>query len=146
MQRKASLEFLDSLAAMSRSVRARAADAYAGIEVGPTQAKFLRYVGASEGISQAELARATQTDPALTGRALESLIARGWVRRKRSEEDRRQYVLELSPAGKRMKARVEEARQAIAERLVSALSARDLEDFERIQRKVVAAFGAASGS
>src|SRR5215217_1447793 len=111
---------------MSRSVRARAAEAYAGIEVGPTQAQFLRYIGSHDGMSQAELARATQTDPALTGRALESLISRGWVRRKRSEQDRRQYVLELSAAGQRMKARVETARRGIAKRLLEVLSAQDL--------------------
>jgi hypothetical protein len=46
-------------------------------------------------ISQADLARATDTDPRLTGRALETLLLRGWVRRKRSKEDRREYILEL---------------------------------------------------
>ena len=117
-----------------------AAEAYASLELGSTQAKFLRHIGKNSRISQADLARATATDPALTGRALETLVDRGWVRRTRSEEDRRQYVLELGPAGQRARKRVEEAREIVAERMTSVLDDRDIEDFERISRKIVAAF------
>ena len=112
------------------------------LELGSTQAKFLRHIGKNSRISQADLARATATDPALTGRALESLVERGWVRRSRSEEDRRQYVLELGVAGQRARKRVEEARAEVAGRLAAVLDARDIEDFERISRKILAAFEA----
>ncbi len=64
------------------------------------------------------------TDPALTGRALETLIERGWVRRERSEEDRRRLEL--------------------AERVVAVLDERDLEDFARAAHKMIAAFGLAT--
>jgi DNA-binding MarR family transcriptional regulator len=134
-------EFLETFSALSRSLRAVASDAYASFEVGGTQAKFLRYIGRQDGISQAELARATRTDPALTGRALETLVERGWVRRSRSAEDRRQYVLELSASGQRVCKRVEQARARIAGQVVAALDARDLDDFERIVKKVVTALG-----
>jgi DNA-binding MarR family transcriptional regulator len=137
-------EFLESLGALSRCLRAVAAQAYATFEVGSTQAKFLRYIGRHSRISQADLARATGTDPALTGRALESLIDRAWVRRTRSEEDRRQYVLELSASGQRARKRVEEARERIAQRIATTLDARDIEDFDRIATKVLAAFEGAA--
>ncbi len=133
-------EFLDRLGAVSRCLRAVAAEAYAALELGSTQAKFLRHIGKNSRISQADLARATGTDPALTGRALETLVERGWVRRSRSEEDRRQYVLELGAAGQRARKRVEEARSVVAERIAAALDDRDIEDFERITRKILAAF------
>lgn len=90
--------------------------------------------------SQAGLARATGTDPTLTGRALETLIERGWIRRERSEEDRRQYVLELTDAGQRARKRVEEARKRLVERVVAELDERDIEDFERIAKKLLTAF------
>ena len=117
-----------------------AAQEYAALELGTTQAKFLRYIGRHSAISQADLARATQTDPALTGRALETLIERGWVRRTRSKEDRRQYILELSAAGQRVRKRVEDARSRAAARMVAALDESELDAFERIARKLVAAF------
>jgi len=134
-------EFIESFGALSRCLRSVAAQAYATFEVGSAQAKFLRYIGRHSGISQAGLSRATETAPTLTGRALETLIERGWVRRKRSEEDRRQYVLELTASGQRTRQRVEEAREGIVERIGMVLDVKDLEDFDRIAKKILAAFG-----
>ena len=142
MARRDPDEFLESFSALSRCLRAVAARTYATFEVGSTQAKFLRHIGQHSRISQAELARATQTDPTLTGRVLEPLMERGWVRRKRSEEDRRQYLLELTAAGQRARERVEEVRKSIVERLVAELDERDLEDFNRIVKKLLTALNA----
>jgi hypothetical protein len=77
-------------------------------------------------------------------RALETLVERGWVRRKRSEVDRRQYVLELTASGQRLRERVEGARAGIIERLANALDDRDVADFDRIAMKILAAFEAPS--
>jgi DNA-binding MarR family transcriptional regulator len=142
---RASEEFLDQLGRLSRCLRAHAAQAYGSFEVGPTQARFLRHIGQNSGISQAELARATLTDAALTGRALQTLLERGWVRRKRSARDRRQYVLELSAAGQRARKRVDAARKRLADQVVGVLEPGDLVDFERISGRVVAAFSAEPG-
>lgn len=140
MSQAESREFFERFGEVARCVRAASADAYATLEVGTTQAKFLRSVGQHPGISQAELARETVTAPTLTGRALETLVARGWVRRSRSEEDRRQYVLELTPAGQRARDRVEKARDEIIARVAAVLDARDVRDFERIAGKILATF------
>ncbi|HTA21766.1 MAG TPA: MarR family winged helix-turn-helix transcriptional regulator [Polyangia bacterium] len=140
MSRRAPEEVLDSFSAVARGLRAAAAQTYATFEVGSAQAKLLRHIGRESVSSQAELARLTGSDPTLTGRVLGTLIARGWVRRRRSEEDRRQYVLELTAAGRRARARVEAARQQVARRMVAALDQTDIRDFERIARKLRAAF------
>jgi len=132
--------FIESFRGFTRCVKGVIAQSYAELGVGSTQAKFLRHIGRSGRMSQAELARATETDPTLTGRALETLIDRGWVRRRRSEADRRQYVLELSAAGRRACEQVEAARARVIQRVVGVLSPRDLADFERITRKLREAF------
>ena len=132
--------FYDRLGAVMRVLRSAAAQAYAPLDLGTAQAKFLRYIGEEQGISQAELARATVTAPTLTGRALEPLIERGWVKRTRSEEDRREYVLELTAAGKRARDRVLAARETIIAQVARALDDRDVRDFERIAAKILAAF------
>jgi DNA-binding MarR family transcriptional regulator len=134
-------EFIETFGALSRCLRSVAAQAYAALEVGSAQAKFLRHVGRHSHISQAGLARATDTAPTLTGRALETLIERGWIRRKRSEEDRREYVLELTASGQRTRQRVEDARDGIVGRVAAVLDERDLEDFDRIAKKILAALG-----
>ena len=122
-----------------RAVRAAAGHRYAAFEIGSAQAKILRHIGKNSRISQADLARATDTAPTLTGRAIEPLVERGWVRRKRSEEDRRQYVLELTAEGKRVRDKVEEARGQIIDRITSVLDDRDVDDFDRISAKLLAA-------
>jgi DNA-binding MarR family transcriptional regulator len=128
------------MAAVMKCIRTVAADAYAEIDVGSAQAKFLRHIGENSKISQADLARATSTAPTLTGRGLEPLIERGWVRRKRSEEDRRQYLLELTASGQRARERVLKARERIIAQIEAALDERDVKDFDRIAKKVLAAF------
>lgn len=132
-------EFIDTFGALKRSLTAIAAQAYATLDLGSTQAKFIRQIGQRSRISQAELARATGTDPTLTGRVLQTLIERGLVRRERSDADRREYVLELAAAGRRAQKRVETLRAQLAARVVVALDERDLEDFDRITKKIVAA-------
>lgn len=140
MDRVKEQEFYELMSAVVRCLRQLMAEQYATFDVGTAQAKLLRHIGKSARISQADLARATDTAPTLTGRALETLIERGWVRRERSEEDRRQYVLELTASGRRARDRVEKAREGIHERVSAALDDRDREDFARIARKILDAF------
>jgi DNA-binding MarR family transcriptional regulator len=142
-RRRDPTEFIETLGALKRCLASLAAQTYATAEMGSTQANLLRYIGEHSRISQADLARATGTDPTLTGRALQTLIERGLVRRERSDEDRREYVLELGAAGRRAQERVEKLRASLAARVVSALDARDLDDFDRIAKKILAAFEAA---
>ncbi len=144
-RRRDPTEFIDLFGAVKRCFHSLAVEAYAAAGIGSTQARFLRHIGRHTRISQADLARATETDPALTGRALQTLLDRGWVRRERSTEDRREYLLELSAPGRRALAKVEEARAELAARAVEPLTERDLEDFERIGKKLLAAFGPGAG-
>ena len=143
MSRRKPDEFLDTLSALASCLRSVAARRYSTIQLGATQAKFLRAIGRERGISQADLARATETDPTLTGRALAPLVDRGWVRRKRSEADRREYVLELTALGRRACKQVEAVRSRIAAHAVGALDARDIDDFDRIAKKLLTAFAGA---
>lgn len=129
-----------------KCIRGVAGEAYAALDVGSAQAKLLRHIGQNSKISQADLARATGTAPTLTGRGLEPLITRGWVRRRRSEEDRRQYLLELTASGQRACERVERARERIIAQIEAALDDRDVRDFDRIARKILAAFEVDVGS
>jgi DNA-binding MarR family transcriptional regulator len=144
-RRRDPIEFIELFGAVKRCFHTLAVEAYAAAEIGSTQARFLRHIGRHTRISQAELARATETDPALTGRALESLRDRGWVLRSRSTEDRREYVLELSAQGRRALKKVEEARAQLAARAVEPLDERDIEDFERVARKLLSALGPGAG-
>jgi DNA-binding MarR family transcriptional regulator len=138
---KGSQEFYERFAALYRCIRGLGEQAYADIEVGTAQAKFLRHIGTNSQISQAELARITQTAPTLTGRVLDAMVEHGWVRRERSTQDRREYTLELTASGKRIRDRVVQARDNMIRRLSRVLDERDVEDFDRIADKILTAFG-----
>jgi len=135
-------DFYERLRAVMRAVRAEAAETYAELDLGSAQAKLLRHMDAGTRISQAELARLTETAPTLTGRSLDPLVERGWIRRTRSEQDRRQYVLELTASGQRARERVLLAREEIIRRVTGALDERDVDDFDRIAGKILATLAA----
>jgi DNA-binding MarR family transcriptional regulator len=140
VRRRSSHDFYDRFSAVLRCIRGLAEQAYAPLDVGSAQAKFLRHIGDHSRISQAELARATGTAPTLTGRAVDALVERRWVRRTRSTADRREYTLELTAAGKRMRDRAVQAREAMIDRIAKVLDDRDVDDFERIAVKILTAF------
>lgn len=135
--RREPTEFVDLFGAVRRRITAVASHAYGELEIGSMQAKLLRQLGLRGKSSQAELARATASDPTLTSRTLKTLIDRGLVRRERSSEDRREYVLDLTAAGRRMRERVDKARARVAAQLVAALDDRDLDDFHRLAAKIL---------
>jgi DNA-binding MarR family transcriptional regulator len=132
-------DFIERFGAVKKRFHALAEAAYGEVDLGSMQAKLVRYIGRHSQISQAELARATASDPTLTSRTIATLIERGLVRRERSEEDRREYTVELTAAGKRVRERVEKLRNELAARLVAALDAKDFADFDRVTGKILAA-------
>lgn len=144
MTRRDASEVFEQFRAVMRSLRAATVETYSTFDMTGAQAKCLRHLRRDTAVSQAELARVTESDPALIGRVIEQLEERGWVRRKRSEVDRRQYGVELTTAGERAKKRVDDARDRIAARLASVLDQRDLADFERIAHKILTGFETAA--
>jgi DNA-binding MarR family transcriptional regulator len=132
-------EFLDTFAAVRKRLTAHASQGYAELGVGSLQARFVRHIGSVGKASQAELARATDSDPTLTSRTLKTLIDRGLVEKERSDDDRREYVLELTATGKRLRERIERVRGQLAAKAIASLDAQDLADFDRIAKKILAA-------
>lgn len=132
-------EFLELFGQLRRRLSAVATQAFARVDLGTTQAKALRQLGRGQRLSQAELARTTDTDPTLMGRVLATLLERGLVARERSDEDRREYRVALTAAGRRAQEKVERLRADVAARMVAALDEQDIADFERIAARILAA-------
>jgi len=79
--RRDPVEFIETFGALWRCLMSLSTQTYGAERLWSTQARFLRHIGGHGGISQAELARATDTAPTLTGRLLQTLLERGWVQR-----------------------------------------------------------------
>jgi DNA-binding MarR family transcriptional regulator len=97
----------------------------------------LLYAADHHGVSQAELARATDTDKALAGRVIEGLIERGWLRRDRSSEDARAYIVSLSASGRKVATQLNHIGSDIVNKISQTLDDKDVEDFKRIANKLI---------
>ncbi|HEX7700511.1 MAG TPA: hypothetical protein VF403_07320, partial [Kofleriaceae bacterium] len=56
-------EFLDTYRSLKRYLTTLVGQAYAELGLGTTQVRLLEHVAANGGVSQAELSRATESDP-----------------------------------------------------------------------------------
>jgi DNA-binding MarR family transcriptional regulator len=130
-------EFLDIFAQAKRSLGLVVWQAFAPLDIGPKQVSLMRELAKADAMSQADLARATLSDPAATSRAVQTLITMGWVRRTRNMEDQRVLTVEMTAAGRSASKRIEAAYARAAREVVLPLDARDLKDFRRITTKLL---------
>jgi DNA-binding MarR family transcriptional regulator len=131
-------ELLELFSALQRARGWTDKRLFASLDLSPAKARLLEYIASHDGTSQAELAKATDTDKALTGRSVEAFVESGWVRRDRSKDDGRAYILSLSPSGRKIVRQFGSVRNQILERVTKALDSNDLEDFSRIVTKLLA--------
>src|SRR5258708_35086603 len=105
--------------------------ARAPLQLSSTQARLLLYAAEHHGVSQAELATATDTDKALAGRVIERLIERGWLRRDRSSEDARAYIVSLSASGRKVATQLTHIGSGITNKINQTHSDKDVANFKR---------------
>lgn len=90
-----------------RQLNLRALQALKPSGVGTRQAVLLREISILKTASPVQLARLTQTDPAATGRIIQSFIRKDWARRVDDPRDRRSWKVSLTERGARVAARLE---------------------------------------
>jgi DNA-binding MarR family transcriptional regulator len=130
-------ELLSLLSALKRATGWTDQKTYAPLDMGPLQVRLLEYLAGREGVSQSDLSRATATDKALAGRALASLMDRGWLVRKRNKLDGRAYIVRLTPSGHKLAKQLEVIRSQIIDRLTQALDETDVEAFRKLVSKLL---------
>jgi DNA-binding MarR family transcriptional regulator len=86
------------------------------------------------GASQADLAGVLQIDRTNLVGLLNELEQAGWVERRRSPEDRRRHVVELTPAGRELLSKVEFALVAVEDHVLAALSPEQREQLYELLR------------
>ena len=109
------------------------------LELSPGQFSLLVFLNANPGVSQKSVSQAFGVDTSTLSPVLAMLSARGLVRRKRANHDRRNYAISLTTDGKRhlseMRANIE-AQEAL---MSAALDPGERELLLRMLRKVAAA-------
>jgi DNA-binding MarR family transcriptional regulator len=130
---EATLQLAELLSGAARRLRRGSMAQLAPLGLTFAQARVLRVVaGADTPLRMAELAAALDVVPRSATSMIDSLEAAGLVARHADSEDRRLVLVELSAAGRRLLAHLDEARQATAEQVFGSLSAADRADLHRL--------------
>src|SRR3954470_21986633 len=106
---------------IKNSLSGYAVELYKPMGLGTLQAGIVRRLGELGTTSLAELARRMNLDPAAIGRASDTLIEKGWVRRVDHPTDRRRWEISLSAHGRKQLAGVWDKYEKLAARLSGPL-------------------------
>ena len=112
-------------------------------EIGESPGRFatLTLIARNPGISQTELSLANGRDKSSLTPVVEDLVKRGLVERKRMDNDRRTYRLNLTPSGKKILTMLTRCARRHERNLDRVIGERDRKRFIQILKKIAAELG-----
>jgi DNA-binding MarR family transcriptional regulator len=138
-----SLDCLDAIIQLRRSL-VRAAGAVFDGHLTPRQVALLRELRAAGPLTQVCLARATANDPSTIVRLLDDLEERGFVRRRRSETDRRAMTVSLTASGRKALGPLDESWRRLAHAAAGGLTAEERRVFVGLAHRIVGSLAEAA--
>jgi len=115
------LRLAELLAHASRRLRRASATELAPLGLTLVQARVLRYVARCEPVRMADIAAELEVVPRTATTLVDALEHAGTVARRSDPVDRRSVLVELTPAGRALLGRLDQARRAFAEQLFGVL-------------------------
>lgn len=91
------------------------------------ESRALMHLYASEGTSQAGLAKRLQVKPITIARLLDKLEEAGWLERRPSPDDRRTNHLYLTPEGRKTVGKIRESATTLSRNLTAAMGTEERE-------------------
>ena len=108
-----------------------------GIEINPAQGRIMFALWQNDGISIQELAKKTQLGKSTLTSMLDRLETMGYIRRQRSEKDRRKIFIFHTPKDKIMEKQYVELSEAMTELWYEGFSSEDIETFETYLQRIL---------
>jgi DNA-binding MarR family transcriptional regulator len=109
-----------------------------GIQVTIHQWQFLQKLYQTDGLSQVELAALLEKNGPNVTRILDVMEKNDLITRNADPDDRRKYLIYLTPRGREMKAKITPLSQIARDKAFAGLSENDLKTFREILNKVYA--------
>lgn len=131
------IRLLESFGRFRRGLNLTFSQALKEIGLGIKQGQFLRYLEKNGRASQADLSRATLTDPAAVNRALDSLEKKGWVTRADDPWDRRRWAVQLTGEGRKTAKKVDLLYRRLAEKVFSVFSSAEKKNFHFLLHRLI---------
>jgi DNA-binding MarR family transcriptional regulator len=113
----------------------------AGKGVTPRQLIVLATIGGHEGLNQTQIVERTNIDRSTTADIVRRLLNKGWVQRRRAEDDARAYTVRLTHEGRRVVRTVEPMSRLVDDRVLGALGASQRKRFIEALCLIVKKFG-----
>jgi DNA-binding MarR family transcriptional regulator len=126
---------------VGRQLRGRSEPVLEALGMRPRHLLTLTVLRDRGGSSQGDLADTLRIDRTNLVGLLNELEAGGWIERRRSPEDRRRHIVELTTAGREILSQAEFALAAIENDVFSALDDRERETLHNLLARVVSAGG-----
>jgi DNA-binding MarR family transcriptional regulator len=117
---------------LARRMRLRAESALAPLGLRPRHLVALTVLREGAGSTQQALSTTLQIDRTNLVGLLNELEADGLIERRRSSEDRRRHIVEITPAGVNLLAKVELALAAVEDEVLGGLDGEQRETFYRL--------------
>jgi DNA-binding MarR family transcriptional regulator len=108
-----------------------------GIEINPGQGRIMFALWQNDGISIQELARKTQLGKSTLTSMLDRLETMGYIRRQRSQQDRRKIFIFRTPKDRMIEKQYVELSEAMTELWYKGFSPEDIEAFEAYLRRIL---------
>lgn len=118
-------DILKKIIFLYRAVGRLSARHFEPLGLTPIQGGLIGYLSRHSKISQADLSRLAGSDPAATGKAIDSLIKNGWVVKHEHPTDRRRWIISLSPKGKKAGSKVTKYFVNVSKEILSPLNQRE---------------------
>lgn len=126
-----------TIKALQRELERQVSEAMAPLGITAAQADALVVIGQAEPLALKELGGLLVAEAGHPSRLVDRLVAAGWVRRGVAGDDRRRVELSLTPAGRKLAARVSAAREQVYGLAREALAGQDLEPTLDLLRHLV---------
>jgi DNA-binding MarR family transcriptional regulator len=109
------------LSRLGTVTRLRLAEALSPLDLTMRQFAVLRALASDEGLSQAALGERLQIDASSIVLVLDECQKAGWAERRPNPTDRRRYAIHLTPAGRRVLIRAQDAAEKAQAKLFAPL-------------------------
>jgi DNA-binding MarR family transcriptional regulator len=126
------------LKASQRGIERAMNEALEPVGVTAAQADAITVIGQAQPLSLKALGDLLIAEAGHPSRLVDRLVQAGWVERAGAADDRRRIALSLTPDGRRLRTRIEAARQSVLELARELLAERDLEPTLELFRELLA--------
>ena len=130
------LKFLSPVHKASRQIAVYFENSMAELEVSPQEGHVLSYLRTYAPCPISELARVFGLKGSTLTSMLDRLEERGLVARQANPDDRRSFVIELSPRGRRLADRIQRYVDELETRIGGRVSAREIKGFRSVMSAI----------